>query len=120
MKTILFLAAAVIMNAFANISIKVGVNHFGQLGQSSLAETVRRVLLNPWLILGVALFVGALGAYSVVLSKMNLSIAYPLMTSLGFIIVTIFSFLVFKETISGLQLLGLLVILGGIWLVSNP
>lgn len=119
MNTIVFLAAAVTMNAFANISIKLGVNRLPSISGQPWAEIIRRVVFNPWLILGVALFVAALGAYSVVLSKMNLSIAYPLMTSLGFLIVTAFSLLVFNETLTAMQWLGLLIILVGIWLVSN-
>ena len=85
-----------------------------------MVELIKKVFLNPWLVLGVFLFIGALGAYGVALSKMNLSIAYPIMTSLGFVIVTVFSILHFKETINLAQFIGLVAILGGIWLVSNP
>jgi multidrug transporter EmrE-like cation transporter len=56
--------------------------------------------------------------YSIVLTRVNLSIAYPVMTSLGLVIISLVSILVFKEVITGVQAGGLLLIVIGVWLVS--
>ncbi len=54
-----------------------------------------------------------------VLNKINLSIAYPLMTSIGFIIVVSFSIFFLSEKVVPLQVLGLFLILTGVWLVAS-
>jgi len=62
---------------------------------------------------------GFLFAYGYVLSKMNLSIAYPLMTSIGFLIVTLVSWVFLKETITLIQIGGFILILLGVWMVAK-
>lgn len=119
MTTYILLFAAVVMNAFANICIKLGVNRLGSVDGLAIFEIGKRIAFNPFLILGVTLFVATLGAYGAVLSKMNLSIAYPIMTSLGFLIVTVFSALYLRETITTMQIIGLVCIAIGIWLTAS-
>ena len=50
---------------------------------------------------------------------MNLSIAYPLMTSIGFMIVILASWLFLNEIITPLQIVGFLFILSGVWMVAK-
>ncbi|MHB8156460.1 MAG: SMR family transporter, partial [Desulfocucumaceae bacterium] len=71
------------------------------------------------LISGVALFGLALAAYSVVLSKMNLSVAYPVMTGAGFLLVFLVSGLYFKESITAIHALGAGLILAGVWVLAR-
>lgn len=110
------LILAIILNAFANIFIKAGM-----IG--SKEESMLLLLKNKWLSLpiisGIICFALALIAYSYVLSKLNLSIAYPIMTSLGFVIVILASWLVFKESITLAQMVGFMLILSGVWLVAR-
>lgn len=110
------LILAIVLNAFANIFIKAGM-------MGSKEESILLLLKEKWLSLpiisGIACFVLALVAYSYVLSKLNLSIAYPLMTSLGFVIVILASWLVFKESITLAQVAGFILILSGVWLVAR-
>jgi len=47
-------------------------------------------------------------AYGYVLTKMNLSIAYPIMTSMGFMIVVLASWLFLGERITLIQTIGFL------------
>jgi multidrug transporter EmrE-like cation transporter len=110
------LILAIVLNAFANIFIKAGM-------VGSNEESMLLLLKNKWLSLpiisGIVCFVLALVAYSYVLSRLNLSIAYPLMTSLGFVIVILASWLVFKESITLTQVAGFILILLGVWLVAK-
>ena len=50
---------------------------------------------------------------------MNLSIAYPLVTSIGFMIVTLALWLFLNEIITPIQIIGFLFILSGVWKVAK-
>ncbi len=85
----------------------------------SLFLTLVKTAGNGYLLLGVLFFVLALVAYAVALSKINLSIAYPIMTSLGFLIVISFSFLYLHEAVTFFHWLGLLLIITGVFLIAQ-
>jgi multidrug transporter EmrE-like cation transporter len=112
----LVLITAICLNAAANILVKVGMH--GYQGGSVL-ELLRDRWLSPSISGGILCFVLTLVAYSYVLSRMNLSIAYPLMTGLGFIIISVASVILFKEQIGAVQMLGYGLIIFGVWLVAR-
>jgi multidrug transporter EmrE-like cation transporter len=115
--TLLLLLFAILGNASANILIKAGANRIGPT--DGLANFILKAVTSPAIICGAILFVVVLGAYSAVLVKVPLSVAYPLMTSLGFIIVVLASSIFFKESIHPLQVVGMVLILFGLWLVAR-
>ncbi len=112
----LILAFAIIANAAANISIKAGMLRFAAMD----AETsiIKKVIMQPYLWLGASCFGLALLAYSYTLSKMDLSVAYPIMTSVGLLVVALASFLMFQESFTALKILGTVLIIAGVILVS--
>lgn len=119
MKTVhIILAFAIICNAVANILIKESMKA-KQLDIGNLGETFRAIVFNPTLLVGVFCFGLALAAYSFVLSEVKLSIAYPIMTSLGFLIVVSYSFAILHEQLTGIQVGGLALILAGVWMVAS-
>lgn len=119
MKYYLVLGIAILTNAFANIIIKIGMNRVGGMDISSLSEVINKFLLNHLIWLGVALFGIALVSYSYVLSHIQLSIAYPIMTSLGFVVVILVSLLYLSEKLSLIQMAGIAFIVLGVWLVAK-
>lgn len=114
--TYLLLTIALTLNAAANIFIKAAMR---SSAGSSLPLVLRDSVSNPLLWCGVACFAFALAFYSAVLSRMPLSLAYPIMTTGGFALVLLVSTLWFGERLSGLQSVGLLLILTGVWLASS-
>ena len=117
MPVILVLALAITFNALANILIKMGMIRVGS--GKGLAQTVVQGATQPTILVGIVMFALALAAYVFVLSRMNLSIAYPVMTSLGFMVVILASWLVFREAITLVQVLGFVLIIAGVWLVAR-
>ena len=113
----IILGLSIVFNATANILIKVGMNRLGKVG--GLFAMVKKAIVEPALILGVFSFILALGGYSFVLTKLNLSVAYPIMISMGLIIVVLASYFLLNESISGFQILGFLLIIAGVWLVAR-
>jgi len=117
MNVYFILSFAIILNALANILMKVAMRK-----HDKTIETVKMVteaLSNPILFLGILSFVFALVAYCYVLSKLNLSIAYPIMTSLGFLIVILASWLFLGEAITKIQIIGFICIIAGVWMVAR-
>ncbi|MBI2410429.1 MAG: hypothetical protein HYV32_00840 [Candidatus Kerfeldbacteria bacterium] len=112
-----YLVTALTLNAVANISLKVGSKNLHYFKEVGMIEAVMK---NYVLILGLILFALNVIFYSVALSKLPLSLAYPLMVGGGFLIITLFSTFYLKETLSGVQLSGILLLLSGIILISLP
>ncbi|MEW6026273.1 MAG: cation transporter [Planctomycetota bacterium] len=112
MNIYIVLALTIILNSVANILIKVAMTNAdkskGLIGQYAL---------NPYFIGGVIAFALALVTYSYVLLKMKLSVAYPVIVSSCFLIVLASSWFYLKESITLVQLVGVLLIASGIWLV---
>jgi len=117
MNTYFVLSLAIVLNAVANILMKVAM--LKQEKTTDIIKMITQSLLNPILFLGLLSFALALVAYCYVLAKLNLSIAYPLMTTLGFIIVILASWLFLGETITKIQIIGFVSIIAGVWMVAR-
>ena len=114
----IFLILAIVFNAGANIFMKAGVMADPVKLSDGLIPFVLSYITNFKLMSGIAFFGIALVFYTKALEKFNLSIAYPMMTSCGLIIVTLWSLFVFQEKLSAVQFGGLFMIIGGIWLLN--
>jgi len=120
MRIYLVFIAAIVFNAGANIMIKAAMRKNPIIPEEgALINAFIQAVKNPHLIVGVALFGLALAAYSVVLSKINLSVAYPIMTGAGFLLVFLVSGLYFRENITAIHMLGSTLILAGVWVLAR-
>lgn len=108
-----FLTAAFVLNAAANILLKVAASRgfsFGELLRGNVTAS------HGIATLAALLFAANLGAYLVALSRIPLSVGYPIMIGMTFVIVTGHA-LVMGERITLLGSVGLAAIFGGITLV---
>jgi len=112
------LVVAIVFNASANILLKFGMQKAPQISVVGLKGMLLNSITNVYVWLGLVSFGVAFVFYSVVLTKMKLGVAYPVMTSAGFVIVTLFAVFLFDEKMSWLKIAGIAVIALGIWLVS--
>jgi multidrug transporter EmrE-like cation transporter len=110
------LACSGSVNALGNVLIKYGMNRAGALELS--LKSLTSIFMNPGVVGGMTAYVFALAGYSYTLSRIDLSVAYPIMSGLSFLLVLMVSALFLKESIQPIQLLGCVVILTGVWLVS--
>lgn len=97
----------------ASVSLKT-VN----LQFSALPHTILKVFTNGWILSGLLLFATSMLIWLKVISTMELSRAYP-SVSLSYVIVFIFSILIFKEAITPLKIIGLLSICFGVYLMHQ-
>lgn len=108
---------AILLNALANILVKASAL---KKDEESVEGLVKGFLLNPVLIAGLASFGLAFVAYRYVLSQgIPLSVAYPIMTTLGFAVVLVASRFFFNETLNLVQWGGIGFLVLGLWMVAS-
>lgn len=105
----------IVITAFANLAdvlLKVGANAAGE----SLGDPLA-IFLTPWIWLGAVLGTSAMAMWVYVLGRYHISHAYPLFVGLGFLNISLASWLYFREQLSPLRLAGIALILAGIVVV---
>jgi len=117
MNTYVILGLAIIFNAMANILMKIGMLRVDD--NSDIFHMAFKSITQPPVPFGIISFILALICYLYVLSKLNLSIAYPIMTSMGFLIVILASWAFLKESITIIQVTGLVLIVIGVWMTAR-
>lgn len=116
--TYFLLAASMCLNALANFLIKLAMRgRVLRLDPAHLPETLQSLAINPVLWGGAAVFGLALIGYSIVLSRLNLSTAYPVMAGGGFLLVFMLSALYLREKVTLVHLGGAFLIVLGMWLL---
>lgn len=115
--TYIIFCISIVLNALANILMKVGALKPKQT--YGIWDVMCNMAMNPIILAGIICFALGLAAYNYVLIRINLSVAYPINTSLGYILVILASWLFLKEDITALQLGGIGLIIIGVWMVAR-
>jgi drug/metabolite transporter (DMT)-like permease len=98
--------------------MKHGMMIFGKFPVDQLLVKMIPMFMQPFVFLGLICFGVSSVFWLVILSRIDLSLAYPLV-SIAYIVVALFSFFVFKENVSLLRWLGVITICFGVFLVSR-
>ena len=119
MKDFTLLLFNVILSVLGQILLKQGMNQVGEISGSfqQMAPKLIQALMNPFVIGGIGVYGSTTLIWLVVLSRIKLSVAYP-MISLGYVFSILFSWLLFKEDVPKIRVLGAFVICIGVYLVS--
>ena len=116
LRLVLGLAVAIALDTGLQLVWKTGVAALPDT--SSVWEMLVAIALNPIFIV-VAAFMGAqLVNWLKVLDQADLSYAKPF-TSLGYVTVCVLSVLLLGERIAPLQVVGILIVVAGVWCVSR-
>ena len=115
-----FLITGVLMNAIAQLLLKAGTNTLGviTLTRANWAGEFGRMASEPHFIGGVICYGFSLIVWILGLSRVPVSIAYP-MLSLGYVINAIAAYYLFGEGVSFMRWLGIGFIVLGVWLVAR-
>jgi multidrug transporter EmrE-like cation transporter len=109
----------VLTNAAAQIMLKKGMLGLGPLTlDDGIVATAVRVIFNPWVFFGLSTFVISMASHLIVLSKVELSFAYPFL-SLAYVVVAAYAYYVFKEDVNALRVAGIGLICFGTILISQ-
>lgn len=110
---------SVVVGVVGQTVIKLGVENsisgegISNVPISVLAQSIR----SPLVLLGLFLYGVGAAAWILVLSRVDLSFAYPFL-ALNFILITISSRILLSETVPLLRWLGILIICAGILVVA--
>jgi multidrug transporter EmrE-like cation transporter len=114
------LMTAVVMNTAAQLLLKAGTNALGvlTLGGGEGPRTLVRIATQPHFVGGVVIYMASLVVWILGLSRVPVSIAYP-MLSLGYVLNAILAQQLFGESLGVVRWAGIGFILLGVWLVAR-
>ena len=114
------LFTGVLLNAGAQLLLKAGTNATGvlSLDADNWLQTLVRVATQGHFILGVALYIVSLLVWILGLSRVPVSIAYP-MLSIGYVINAVAAHYLFGEAVNTSRWIGIAFIVLGVWLVAR-
>jgi len=117
---IALLFTGVLLNAGAQLLLKAGTNALGviTLTRENWAATLWSMATQVHFILGATCYVVSLFVWILGLSRVPVSVAYPLL-SVGYIINAIAAHYLFGEAITLQRWLGIGFIVLGVWLVAR-
>jgi drug/metabolite transporter (DMT)-like permease len=120
MKYIVFILFTVMTNAAAQLMLKQGMMSLGPISFEGTNPILKmlQIVLSPWVFLGLCTFVISMASHLYVLSKVELSFAYPFL-SLAYVAVALCAWLLFKEELGALKIAGIAFICIGTILIAQ-
>jgi len=110
----------VMLNAAAQLLLKAGARAISDVALSfaNSATLIERIALNPPILAGLACYVVSVGFWILALSRVDVSVAYP-MLSIGYVVNALAAWLLFSEALSASRMAGIGIIILGVWLVAR-
>ena len=117
----IFLFIALGLNAFANILLKIGSIQAKTLSQNASFWEKGLNFLNIATCAGILLFALNVLVYRKALANIPISIAYPIMLSVGLVIVILAARFIpiMNEKITLTQIMGIILIGIGVWMLAK-
>jgi multidrug transporter EmrE-like cation transporter len=112
--------AGVLLNALAQLLLKAGTNRIGEFAFSAanVLPIGGKVATSPFIIGGLACYVVSVAVWIMALSRVPVSVAYP-MLSIGYIVNAIAAWFLFGESLGAQKLVGIGFIVIGVFLVAR-
>lgn len=118
--TFALILTGVLLNAAAQLLLKAGTNAVGQFefSAANLLPVGWRLATEPHIVGGLACYVVSVGVWIMGLSRVPVSVAYP-MLSLGYVVNAVAAWYLFGESFSAQKVAGIGTIIIGVWLVAR-
>lgn len=114
--------AYILFNSFGALIIKYKINEMGTIQFSSYRFVIKyfyELIKSPLIICGIfSIFISAF-VWMVALSRLQISIAYPVAVGLNFIVVVTVALIFFKEHLSAEKIIGIVLIFISVFLISR-
>jgi len=99
--------------------MKQGMRKFGEVTfDNNILITIMKMFLLPNVIIGLLFYAVSTVFWLIALSKIELSVAYP-MLSVGYILLMVLSYFLLNETITVYKVIGTLLVVAGVTLISR-
>ena len=118
--TFFIVLTGVCLNAGAQLLLKAGVAPLGPISTSwsNLLPTLARAAMQWPILAGLACYVVSVGFWIVALSRVEVSLAYP-MLSLGYVVNAVAAWYLFGEALGPARFAGIAIILVGVLVISR-
>jgi multidrug transporter EmrE-like cation transporter len=112
--------AGVLLNAAAQLLLKAGTNRIGtfDFSAANIVPVGMQVAASPFVLGGLACYAISVVLWILALSRVPVSIAYP-MLSIGYIVNAGAAWFLFGESLTAQKLVGIGFIVVGVWLVAR-
>ena len=110
----------VLLNAAAQLLLKAGMGQIGHF-EFSMVNAVPiglKVMANIPIIGGLFLYVVSVVVWLLVLSRVQVSFAYP-MLSIGYIVNAVAAYYLFGEPLTSMRMFGIFIIIAGVYIVAQ-
>jgi multidrug transporter EmrE-like cation transporter len=110
----------VLLNAAAQLLLKAGANAIGRFA-FTLANALpvgMRLALEPHIVAGIACYVASLVVWIMALSRVEVSVAYP-MLSIGYVVNALAAWYLFGEAVTPMRVAGIAIIILGVFVVAR-
>jgi multidrug transporter EmrE-like cation transporter len=110
----------VLLNAAAQLLLKAGTNSVGTFAFSleNALPVGWRLANEPHIVGGLACYVVSVVVWIMALSRVEVSIAYP-MLSVGYVVNAVAAWYLFGEAVSATRLVGIGIIIVGVYIVAR-
>ena len=116
----LLLLLTVVLTAAANLLLKYAALKREDWAQTkSVAANSWELFATPSLALGIFCLGLAVIAYAIALRNINLSVAYPVMTTSVVVLVALFSAVFFGEPVTLVKAVGTVIVISGVVLLAQ-
>lgn len=121
MSFVQLLITSVLLNVTANFLLKKGVLVIGGVSgeKTKLVSELTKAALSPFIIFGLVIYGLSFLIWLRVLTISDLSKSYPIFATIVFLLTTAGSMVFFKESVSALRFLGIVIMLAGIFIVAR-
>ena len=118
---ILLLLGCIILAPAGNLLLKWGMNECGSIAETNMGvvQYYLNVFTKPQVWAGTVCYILSALLWMAVLGMMDISAAYPIFVSAAFLIVTVGAILFFGEHVNWVRIIGILVVVLGIYIVSQ-
>ena len=118
--TFALLMTGVLLNAAAQLLLKAGTNAVGrfEFSAQNILPVGMKLAMEPHIAGGLACYVVSVAVWIVGLSRVPVSIAYP-MLSVGYIVNAVAAWYLFGESLTAQKLAGIAFIVCGVYLVAR-
>ena len=110
----------VLLNAAAQLCLKEGMRRIGHFDfvWANVLPIGMQVAGNVYVLVGLFLYVVSVAVWLLVLSRVEVSFAYPLL-SVGYIVNAVAGYYLFQENLSLTRITGVLIIIVGVYFVTR-
>lgn len=116
MSPYVFVALSTILGIAGQLLLKRGMSILGHSEPG--VQMIKRIVLSPWVVGGLIVYGLGVVNWLLALSSFELSYVYPF-ASLSYIGIIIGSYFIFRERITVMRLLGIVVIISGVLISSQ-